>query len=282
MDFNPTYFSHPLAENGTLTDPNEEIRAFWIRHGIACIRISEYFARETGFPCLMNIWIPDGFKDIPADRLGPRMRFMDSLDQILGCGYDKELVYVTLESKVFGIGLESYTVGSNDFYIGYGAQNNKIVTLDTGHFHPTESVADKLSSLLLYVPEVMLHVSRPVRWDSDHVTIINDETLDLMQNGAEGVISVASNIVPSMVADLTHAMLEGNVEAAQKLHETLSPLFRDCFIESNPIPTKAALSAMGFIQNECRLPLVPASQGAYDQMLQTIQVLPYAGNPYLQ
>lgn len=181
LDFNPTYFSHPLAENGTLTNPNEEIRAFWIRHGIACIRISEYFARETGFPCLMNIWIPDGFKDIPADRLGPRMRFMDSLDQILGCGYDKELVYVTLESKVFGIGLESYTAGSAEFALSYATTRGIVPLMDNGHYHPTEMVSDKISALLCFNPKIALHVTRGVRWDSDHVVRYDDETQEMMK-----------------------------------------------------------------------------------------------------
>lgn len=181
LDFNPTYFSHPLAENGTLTNPNEEIRAFWIRHGIACIRISEYFARETGFPCLMNIWIPDGFKDIPADRLGPRMRFMDSLDQILGCGYDKNLVYVTLESKVFGIGLESYTAGSAEFALSYAMTRGIVPLMDNGHYHPTEVVSDKISALLCFNPKIALHITRGVRWDSDHVVRYDDETQEMMK-----------------------------------------------------------------------------------------------------
>lgn len=181
LDFNPTYFSHPLAENGTLTNPNEEIRAFWIRHGIACIRISEYFAKETGFPCLMNIWIPDGFKDIPADRLGPRMRFMDSLDKILACGYDKELVYVTLESKVFGIGLESYTAGSAEFALSYATTRGIVPLMDNGHYHPTEVVSDKISALLCFNPKIALHITRGVRWDSDHVVRFDDETQEMMK-----------------------------------------------------------------------------------------------------
>ena len=181
LDFNPTYFSHPLAENGTLTNPNEEIRAFWIRHGIACLRISEYFARETGFPCLMNIWIPDGFKDIPADRMGPRMRYMDSLDRILGCGYDKNLVNVTIESKVFGIGVESYTAGSAEFALSYATSRGIVPLMDNGHYHPTEVVSDKISALLCFNPKIALHVTRGVRWDSDHVVRYDDETLEMMK-----------------------------------------------------------------------------------------------------
>ena len=180
LDFNPTFFSHPMVKDGlTLSSPDEEVRNFWIEHGKACIRISQYFAEQTGVPCVMNIWTGDGFKDIPADRMGPRVRYKESIDAILSEPFDTNLVKPCVESKVFGIGLESYTVGSNDFYIGYGASRNKMVTLDTGHFHPTESVADKVSSLLLYVPELMLHVSRPVRWDSDHVTIMDDPTMEL-------------------------------------------------------------------------------------------------------
>ena len=181
LDFNPTYFSHPLAENGTLTNSNEEIRAFWIRHGIACIRISEYFAEQTGTPCLMNIWIPDGMKDIPADRLGPRMRFKDSLDKILGCGYDKSKVLITLESKVFGIGLESYTAGSAEFSLSYATTRGIVPLMDNGHYHPTEVVSDKISALLCFNPKIALHVTRGVRWDSDHVVRYDDETQEMMK-----------------------------------------------------------------------------------------------------
>ena len=181
LDFNPTFFSHPLANGGTLTSPNEEIRAFWIRHGIACIRISEYFAKETGMPCVMNIWIPDGMKDIPADRLGPRMRYMDSLDRILGCGYDKNLVYVTLESKVFGIGLESYTAGSAEFALSYAMTRKIVPLMDNGHYHPTEVVSDKIPALLCFNDKIALHVTRPVRWDSDHVVRYDDETMEMMK-----------------------------------------------------------------------------------------------------
>jgi len=179
LDFNTTSFSHPKSGDLSLSNPNQEIRDFWIEHSKRCRAIAEEMGRRQGDPCIMNLWVHDGSKDITVNRMKYRELLKDSLDQIFAQKYDN--MKDCIESKVFGIGLESYTVGSNDFYIGYGAQNNKMVTLDTGHFHPTESVADKLSSLLLYVPEVMLHVSRPVRWDSDHVTIMNDETLDLMQ-----------------------------------------------------------------------------------------------------
>ena len=177
LDFNSTSFSHPKSGNLSLSNPDEQIRQFWIEHTRRCRAIAEEMGKRQGNPCIMNIWVHDGSKDITVNRMAYRALLKDSLDQIFATRYTH--MKDCIESKVFGIGLESYTVGSNDFYIGYGVQNQKIITLDTGHFHPTESVADKVSSLLLYVPELMLHVSRPVRWDSDHVTIMNDETLDL-------------------------------------------------------------------------------------------------------
>lgn len=180
LDFNPTFFSHPKASEYTLTSPDEEIRQFWIRHGQACVRISEYFAEETGFPCVMNVWIPDGFKDIPADRLGPRMRYKDSLDQILSIDYDRSKVYVCVESKVFGIGLEAYTAGSAEFAQNYVAKTpGTIPLMDNGHYHPTEMVSDKISSMLLFNDKVALHVTRPMRWDSDHVVLLDDETKEI-------------------------------------------------------------------------------------------------------
>ena len=180
LDFNPNFFSHPIVkDNLTLSSPDEEVRAFWVRHGIQCLKISEYFAKETGYPCVMNIWIPDGYKDIPADRLSPRLRFKKSLDEILATPYDKALVYPTLESKVFGIGLESYTVGSAEFCLSYSTQNGITPLMDNGHYHPTELVSDKISSLLLFNEKIALHVTRAVRWDSDHVIIFDDETKEI-------------------------------------------------------------------------------------------------------
>lgn len=179
LDFNPTFFSHPKAGQFTLSSPDEEIRQFWIEHGKACIRISEYFATELSKPCVMNIWIPDGYKDIPADRLSPRARFKDSLDQILSIDYDRSKVIVALESKVFGIGMESYTVGSSEFCINYAAKNGILSLMDNGHYHPTEVVSDKISSMLLFADKIALHVTRPVRWDSDHVVIFDDETKEI-------------------------------------------------------------------------------------------------------
>ena len=179
IDFNPTFFSHPKAAEFTLSSPDEDIRKFWVRHGIACLRIAEYFAEQTGQVCVMNIWIPDGYKDIPADRIGPRARFKKSLDEILDCGYDKEKVYVCLESKVFGIGLESYTVGSAEFTLGYAAAKGIVPLMDNGHYHPTEVVSDKISSLLILNPKLALHITRSVRWDSDHVVRLDDETKEI-------------------------------------------------------------------------------------------------------
>lgn len=177
LDFNSTSFSHPRSGNLSLASPDEGTRSFWIEHTKRCRAISEEMGKRQGDPCIMNLWIHDGSKDITVNRYKYRALLKDSLDQIFATEYTN--MKDCIESKVFGIGLESYTVGSNDFYIGYASQRGKLVTLDTGHFHPTESVADKVSSLLLFVPELMLHVSRPVRWDSDHVTIMDDPTLDL-------------------------------------------------------------------------------------------------------
>ncbi len=182
LDFNPTYFSHPMVKNNlTLSSPDDEVRAFWIEHGKRCLKIAEYFAEETGIPCVMNIWIPDGYKDIPADRLGPRARFKDSLDQILSIPYDKSKVFVTLESKVFGIGMESYTVGAAEFTLSYFTKNGLTPLMDNGHYHPTEVVSDKIGALLLFNDKLALHVTRGVRWDSDHVVLFDDETKEIMK-----------------------------------------------------------------------------------------------------
>ena len=192
IDFNPTLFSHAKAENATLSSEVLEIRKFWIDHVKACIRISEYFAKELGTPCTMNIWIPDGFKDIPADSTAPRARLKDSLDQILSIDYDKSSVFVAVESKVFGIGMESCTVGSHEFYMNYASKNDILCLLDSGHYHPTEVVSDKISSMLLFFDKVALHVTRPVRWDSDHVVLFDDETRaiagEIIRGGADRVL----------------------------------------------------------------------------------------------
>ena len=198
IDFNPTYFSHPMVKDGlTLSSPDEEVRRYWIKHSIACLKIAEYFAEETGIPCVMNIWIPDGYKDIPTDRLSPRARFKASLDEILDTPYDKSKVYVTLESKVFGIGVESYTVGSAEFCLSYSAAKGITPLMDNGHYHPTEVVSDKISSLLLFNPKIALHITRAVRWDSDHVVIFDDETKEIakeiVRNGALDRVFIATD-----------------------------------------------------------------------------------------
>src|SRR5574344_2316111 len=177
LDFNSTSFSHPKSGDLTLANPDSSIRQFWIEHTQRCRAVAEAMGKYQKDPCIMNVWVHDGQKDITVKKLQYRSLLKDSLDQSFKQPYQN--MKDCIESKVFGIGLESFTVGSNDFYIGYAAQNGKIATLDTGHFHRTESVADKISSLLLFTPEIMLHVSRPVRWDFDHVTIMNDDTLDL-------------------------------------------------------------------------------------------------------
>lgn len=180
LDFNPTIFSHPKACDGlTLSHPNKDIRDFWIRHSIASRKIGEYFGKELGQTCLTNLWIPDGYKDIPSDRLGPRARLKDSLEQIYAVDIDKKYNLDCVESKVFGIGAESYTVGSSEFYINFAARNNILSLMDTGHYHPTEVVSDKLSAMLLFNEKLALHVSRPVRWDSDHVVIFDDELKEI-------------------------------------------------------------------------------------------------------
>ena len=176
LDFNPTMFSSPMMEDGlSLSSPNKKIRDYWIEHCVNSIKVTEYFAKELGQRSLCNIWIPDGQKEEPADRQGPRRRLKESLDKIFEYKYDRDLIDVAVESKVFGIGVESYTVGSHEFYLSYAIKNDVLCLLDTGHFHPTENVADKISSLLLFSPRLAFHVSRPVRWDSDHVLKLNDD-----------------------------------------------------------------------------------------------------------
>ena len=176
LDFNPTFFSHPKAADGlTLSSPDPEIRAFWVKHGIQCLKIAEYFAKELKSPCGVNFWCPDGYKDEPSDRLGPRQRMADSLDRIFRFKYDRKAVIPFLESKLFGIGVESYTVNSHEFVMGYAMKAKILALLDMGHFHISENVADKISSFLLTFGKVAFHISRPVRWDSDHVIRQNDD-----------------------------------------------------------------------------------------------------------
>ena len=182
IDFNPTFFSDPKMKDGlTLSSPDKATRDFWIEHGKACIRISSYFAQETGIPCVMNIWTGDGYKDIPADRMGPRMRYKESIEAILEEPYDFNMVKPCVESKVFGIGVESYTAGSAEFTLSFAAAHSDkcMPLMDNGHYHPTEVVSDKIPALLCFFPELALHITRPVRWDSDHVVLFDDETREM-------------------------------------------------------------------------------------------------------
>lgn len=198
MDFNGTYFSHPKADAGfTLSSADEGIRRFWIEHGICCRKIGAYMGKELGTPCVTNVWIPDGYKDIPVDRWGPRARLADSLDQIFTIKLDPKVHLDAVESKLFGIGAESYTVGSHEFYMGYSVSRQTLLCLDAGHFHPTEMISEKISSVLMFVPELLLHVSRPVRWDSDHVVILNDE-----------LVAIAQELIRHDVLDKVHIGLD--------------------------------------------------------------------------
>ena len=188
LDFNPTCFSHPMSADGmTISHPNKEVRDFWIRHCKASREIAAYFGKELGTPAVTNFWFPDGMKDITVDKYGPRKRMMEGLDEIFSVEYPKEYTLDAFESKVFGIGAEAYTVGSNEFCVGYAVSRGKLVCLDAGHYHPTEVISDKLSAVFCYADEVLLHVSRPIRWDSDHVIVLDDElkniAAELVRNG---------------------------------------------------------------------------------------------------
>ncbi len=181
IDFNPTFFSHPMMKNGlTLSSPDETVRKFWVEHGKACVRISQYFAEETGMPCVMNIWAGDGFKDVPADRMGPRMRYKQSFEEILSEPHDPNLVKPSVESKTFGIGVEAFTAGSAEFTMNFAATHPGCLPLmDNGHYHPQEYVSDKIPAMLCFFPEIALHVTRGIRWDSDHVVLYEDETKEM-------------------------------------------------------------------------------------------------------
>ena len=197
LDFNPTFFGHEMVKDGlTLTSPDDSVRNFWIDHGKASVRIAQYFAEQLGEPCVLNFWIGDGFKDIPADRLIPRLRYRDSLEQILSEKYDPSMVKPCVESKVFGIGVESYTAGSSEFTLSFAASHKGVLPLmDNGHYHPTEVVSDKIPALLAFFDEIALHITRPVRWDSDHVVLFDDETkemaLEIVRNNALGRVYMA-------------------------------------------------------------------------------------------
>jgi L-rhamnose isomerase len=187
LDFNPTLFGHPMAESGfTLSSYDDGVRQFWIDHCIACRKIGEHMGRELGSPCVTNVWIPDGYKDLPVDRKTPRVLLMEALDAVFEEEIDPRYNLDAVESKLFGIGSESYVTGSHEFYMGYAITRDKLLCLDTGHFHPTESVYDKISASFLYLDEILLHVSRGVRWDSDHVVILSDHLRRLMQELVRG------------------------------------------------------------------------------------------------
>ena len=187
LDFNPTFFSHPKAADGfTLSHRDEGIRKFWVQHAIACRKIGEAFGRRQGSPCVTNVWIPDGYKDLTIDRVGPREILKKSLDEVFAPKIDAKCNLDAVESKLFGIGSETYVVGSHEFYMGYAVANKKLLTLDSGHFHPTETIADKISSALMFLDEILLHVSRGVRWDSDHVVILSDELRSIAEEIVRG------------------------------------------------------------------------------------------------
>jgi len=198
LDFNPSCFSHPLSADGfTLSHPDKAIRQFWIDHCKASRRVSAYFGEQLGTPSVMNIWVPDGMKDLTVDRLAPRQRLLSALDEVIADKLDPQHHIDAVESKLFGIGAESYTVGSNEFFMGYATSRQTALTLDAGHFHPTEVISDKISTAMLYVPRLLLHVSRPVRWDSDHVVLLDDETQ-----------AIASEIVRHQLFDKVHIGLD--------------------------------------------------------------------------
>ena len=234
LDFNPSYFSHPLAADGlTLAHPDAAVRRFWVDHGIAARRIGASFGQALGSPCVTNVWVPDGMKDTPADRRGPRERLAASLDAVFAEPLDPRHNLDAVEGKLFGIGAESYTVGSHEFYLGYATTRGKLLCLDAGHYHPTESVADKLSAVLQFLPEVLLHVSRGVRWDSDHVVTLGDDLLaiarEVVANGYEGRVHVGLDFFDASInrvaawvigtRNMLKALLVGLLEPTERLRQ---------------------------------------------------------------
>ncbi len=253
IDFNPTMFSHAKMENGlSLSSPNPEIRKFWIDHCIACLKIAEYFADEMGTPVAFNIWIPDGYKDVPADRLSPRMRLKESLDAILSYNYDNDKVIVAVESKVFGIGVESYTVGNNEFYQNYAAKNGICCLLDNGHYHPTEVVSDKIPSMLCFHEKVALHVTRGVRWDSDHVVLLEDEireiAKEIVRNNATERVLIALDYFDASINRIS-ALVTGQRAMTQALLSALLlPNARLAELQNN-----AEFTELMVMQEQCKL-----------------------------
>lgn len=238
MDFNPTYFAHPRAADGlTLTHRDEGIRRFWVEHGIACRRIGAAMGQALGTPCVTNVWIPDGMKDVTIDRKSPRLRLQQSLDEMFAEPLDPAHNLDAVEAKLFGIGSETYVAGSHEFYLGYAVRNRKLLCLDAGHFHPTETIADKLSSVLLYLDEILLHVSRGIRWDSDHVVILTDDLRAIAEELVRGeflarvhigldFFDASINRVAAWVIG-TRAMLKALLAALLEPIETLRRLERD-------------------------------------------------------
>ena len=238
IDFNPTMFSHKNVKDGlTLSSPDESIRRFWVEHCKACIQIAEYFAQEMNSHCLVNIWIPDGYKDVPADRLSPRLRLKQSLDEILSIDYDKDKVIVAVESKVFGIGVESYTVGSNEFYQNYAAQKGICCLLDNGHYHPTEVVSDKIPALLAFYNKIALHVTRGVRWDSDHVVLLEDEikeiAKEIVRNNATDKVLIGLDYFDASINRLSAWVTGQRAMQRALLYALLLPNDRLCMLQES-------------------------------------------------
>ncbi len=228
LDFNPTYFSHPMAASGfTLSSPDPAVRRFWVDHGIACRKIGEAFGKRLGTCCITNFWIPDGFKDTPADRVKPRERLIESLDAIFAVPIDRTCDRDAVESKLFGIGSESSVTGSHEFYMGYALSRKQMVCLDAGHFHPTESIADKIGTLLLFCPELLLHVSRGVRWDSDHVVILNDDlkaiAREVVAGGRENRVHVGLDYFDASINRLAAWIIGARAMKAALLMALLEP-----------------------------------------------------------
>jgi L-rhamnose isomerase len=234
LDFNPTFFSHPKAADGfTLSHADAGIRRFWVDHGIACRRIGAAFGQALGTPCATNVWIPDGMKDTPVDRLGPRQRLIESLDLVFAERIDPTLSVDAVEGKLFGLGFESYTVGSHELYLGYAISRDVLLTLDTGHYHPTETIVDKISAVLSFLPGIVLHVSRGVRWDSDHVVVLNDDLEAIAQELVRGgfvdrtrigldYFDASINRVAAWVIgarNMIKALLEALVEPTRRLRD---------------------------------------------------------------
>lgn len=281
LDFNPTLFSHPKAADGlTLSHPDPEIRNFWIRHVKASRKIAAHIGKELGTPCLNNIWIPDGYKEIPADRLGPRMRLKEALDEIFAEKYDPNYLVDCVESKVFGIGVEAYTVGSNEFYLGYAAKNGIYYLLDNGHFHPTEVVSDKIPALLTLFDKIPLHVTRPMRWDSDHVVLLQDEikeiAKEIVRNDALDRVLIGLDYFDASVNRVsawvvgTRAMQKALLEALLQPNEQLKQLQDTAqFSEMMMLSEEMKMFPIGAVWEElCRRADMPAGKEWFEKVQQ--------------